>query len=109
MGDGAAAASLNPKPRNFTQGSGWKKARKLTAVFDVVTNGLAGTAMSAFGTLPQDDRWGVAHYVLSLGPKADADSAADFAKLGIDPTKELSGSAAKPTLPIDFAIERMAE
>lgn len=108
-GDGPAAAALNPHPRNFTQATGWKKERKPTAVFNVVTKGLEGSAMASFGTLSSDDRWGVTHYVLSLGPSPLADTAKDFEKIGIDPNSDGGGADQSPTLPVDFAIELMAE
>lgn len=108
-GDGVAGQAMNPHPRNFTQTTGWKKARKVTNVFETVTNGLPGTSMSAFGTLPSDDRWGVAHYVLSLAGGVESDSDADFKRIGVDPNSDGGGASEKPTLPTDFAIERMAE
>lgn len=105
-GDGAAAAGLNPKPRNFTQAEGWKNGRKPTAVFKTLTQGLG--QMPVFASLPTDDRWALAHYVLSLGPKADADTGADFAALKIDPTKDEAGEEAKKSISIELAIERLA-
>lgn len=108
-GDGPAAAGLNPKPRNFTQSAGWKNSRKVSGVFKTLKEGVGG--MPAFGSLPVDDRWALTHFVLSLGEAPEADSAQDFAKIGVDPALDsMSGTAGseKPTLPIDFAIERVA-
>lgn len=112
MGDGAAAAALNPKPRNFTQDSGWKNGRKPSNVFGTLTAGL--NSMPSFSTLSTDDRWAVSHYALSLGPKAPEDSAEDLKKVGFDPSKGdfgIDGVEAKPkrTIPIDFAIDRYVE
>lgn len=109
-GDGPAAAALNPRPRNFASGDGWKNPRKPTAVYEVVTKGLPGTSMSSFSTLPAEDRWALAHYVLSLGPAPGKDTAADFAKLGINPNQDASaGAGEKPSIPVDLAIEVMSE
>ncbi len=105
-GDGAAAAGLNPKPRNFTVGEGWKNGRKPTGVFKTLTQGL--NQMPVFSSLPADDRWALSHYVLSLGPKAEVDTAADFAALKIDPSKDEAGEEAKKSISIDLAIERLA-
>jgi len=105
-GEGPAAAGLNPKPRNFIQGEGWKNGRRPTAVFKTLTNGLG--QMPVFSSLPTDDRWALAHYVLSLGPKPDADTAADFAALKIDPTKDEAGEEAKKSISIELAIDRLA-
>lgn len=106
MGDGVAAAALNPKPKNFTDGAGWKNGRKPTEVFGTLTKGLGG--MPSFGSLPADDRWALAHYVLAFGPPAPKDTLDDFKKAGIDPNSD-GGGAAESVLPIEFTIERMAE
>jgi caa(3)-type oxidase subunit IV len=109
QGDGAAAAALNPKPRNFHQDTGWKNGRKVSDVFLTLKNGL--NAMPSFATLPSDDRWALAHYVLSLGPKAPEATADDLKKAGIsDPTKDDGGAggadAPQRKIPVEFAIER---
>ena len=46
-------------------------------IFDTIAKGLPGTAMASFAHLPEGDRWGIAHYIVSL--------------------RKPSGSAAKPT------------
>lgn len=109
-GDGPAAASLNPAPRNFTVASGWINGRKPSQVYKTLTEGV--NSMPAFGSLPVDDRWALAHYILAFGPQAPKDSAADLKAAGIDTSKEdggLGSGGGEKTLPIDFAIERMSE
>lgn len=109
-GDGPAAGSMNPKPRDFTTEAGWKNGRKPSSVFKTLKEGLPGTSMAAFGTLPVDDRWALVHYVRSLATQAPEDTAADLAKIGLDPTKEDGGAGVQEkTIPIDFAMERLAE
>lgn len=105
-GDGPAAAALNPKPRNFTSGDGWKQGRSPAKVFATITKGFS--TMPSFGTLPAEDRWALVHYLLSLGPDAAADAPADFAALGIDPNKDAEGGDKDKTLPTDFVIDRMS-
>ncbi|MFN7684920.1 MAG: c-type cytochrome [Oligoflexia bacterium] len=105
-GQGPAAAGLNPKPRNFTAGDGWKNGRKPTAVFKTLTQGLG--QMPVFSSLPADDRWALAHYVLSMGPAAEKDTASDFAALKIDPTQDQAGEEQKKSISIDLAIQRLA-
>ena len=109
-GDGVAAASLVPKPRNFTSGDGWKNGRKPSQVFGTITKGLPGSAMSSFGTLPTDDRWSLAHFVLSLGPPASSDTKEDLAKIGVDPSKEGGGTVVEAaTVPVNVAMKRMVD
>lgn len=110
-GDGPAAAGLNPKPRNFTQAAGWKNGRKVTMVYKTLQEGIPGSGMASYASVPLDDRWALIHYVLAIGPGApEPDTAGDYAKVGIDPSKDtMGGPAEKPTIPVEFAIERLAE
>ncbi len=103
-GDGPAGSAFNPRPRNFTEEPGWKNGRKPTQIFATLKNGLG--SMPSFASLPLDDRWGVVHYVASLGPNTTVVTDADLKSVGVDPSGAVS--AAAKTLPIDFAIERMA-
>jgi high-affinity iron transporter len=67
--DGAArtpqAVGLDPPPRDLTAPD---LATRLSpyAVFNAVTFGVPGTAMASFEALPEEERWGVAFWVLSL-------------------------------------------
>jgi mono/diheme cytochrome c family protein len=107
-GNGIAAAGLNPKPRNFTAGEGWKNGRKPSAIYGTLTKGL--NSMPAFGSLPPDDRWALAHYVRTLGPhESEKDSDADLKKAGIDASGASGGSADEKQIPIDVAIDLLSE
>jgi len=107
-GKGPAAPALNPPPRNFTATTGWKNGRKPTMVFKTLKEGLPPSAMASFATLPADDRWALAHFVLSLAPNPEKDTPGDFAKIGIDPSKEGGGATEAPTIPIELAMKRIA-
>lgn len=102
-GDGPAAAGLNPKPRNFTVADGWKSGRKPSQIFTTLTKGLGG--MPSFGSLPSDDRWSLAHYIVSLGPTKTEDSNDDLAKAGIDPNG--GGGSQEKSISVDAAIDLM--
>jgi high-affinity iron transporter len=107
-GDGVAAAGLNPKPRNFKAAEGWKAGRKASQIFNTLTKGL--NQMPAFGTLPSDDRWALAHYVRTLGPHdSEKDGNDDLKKIGIDPSKADGGGSAEKSVPVDLAIEQMSQ
>jgi caa(3)-type oxidase subunit IV len=107
-GDGPAAAALNPPPRNFTAGEGWKNGRKPSQVFKTLKEGL--NAMPSFAGLPAEDRWALAHYVITLGPPSGEDSPDDLAKVGVDPNKdEASNTDEKRTIPVELAMKRMAQ
>lgn len=106
-GNGIAAAALNPKPRNFTVADGWKNGPKASQIFGTLTKGL--NTMPAFASLPPADRWALAHYVRTFGPHEKAvDTAADFAKVGVDPNKAEDANAGPTTIPVDAAIDLMS-
>lgn len=61
-GDGPAAARLDPKPIAFTD-TGRARQRSVFALYQIVSQGLPGTPMPAFGQLSDADRWAVATYL----------------------------------------------
>jgi len=107
-GNGPASAGLNPKPRNFTQATGWKNGRKPSVIFGTITKGL--NAMPSFSSLPSDDRWSLIAYVHSLGPDGDTDTDADLKKAGIDPNSDDGGGGgAEKVIPIGLAIDEITQ
>ena len=108
MGDGPAAAALNPHPRNFHIADGWKNGRKPSQVFKTLKEGVPGSSMASFATLPPDDRWALTHYLLSLGPTPPQDTNEDLAKIGIDPTKaDGGGGSEEKTIPVAVAMKQI--
>lgn len=61
-GDGPSARSLDPKPVNFTDRARARQ-RSLFALDQVIDQGLTGTAMPSFASLPAQDRWDLAFKV----------------------------------------------
>ncbi len=66
-GDGPAAVSLAPKPRDFASPGGWTNGYALTDIFKTLTEGVKGSAMGSYDTLSVKDRFDLAHYVQSFG------------------------------------------
>src|SRR5437868_1531453 len=64
-GDGAAGAGLNPKPRNMVEGK-WTQGDGVIAHFKVVTNGIPGSSMAAFGHFKAADRWAIIQFIDSI-------------------------------------------
>lgn len=64
-GDGPLAATLDPKPIAFTDRER-AGTRSLMALYQVVSQGVPGTSMPAFGALSDQDRWALAWYVGTL-------------------------------------------
>lgn len=90
QGNGPAAGTLNPRPRNFTQPGDWKRGFHMTDIFTTITTGIKGTGMAAFDFIMPADRMALVHIVRSLGafdhgaedPKALAALADQFRSKG---------------------------
>lgn len=105
-GNGVAASGMNPPPRNFTSSAGWKNGRMASGIFKTLKEGIPGTSMASYASLPAEDRWALAYYVLHFGGDYPKEPAAELAKLGG------GGGAVEapaPSIPVDFAIRRMIE
>lgn len=61
-GRGPAGANLDPPPIAFTD-VGRARERSLFALYQVIDQGLDGTAMQSFSSLPAEDRWALAFHV----------------------------------------------
>ncbi|MDD3677281.1 cytochrome c/FTR1 family iron permease [Thauera propionica] len=61
-GDGTAAAGLDPPPIAFTDADRAAQRTPL-ALYEVISQGVAGTAMTGFPQLSEADRWALAFYV----------------------------------------------
>ncbi|MDP1601156.1 cytochrome c/FTR1 family iron permease [Phenylobacterium sp.] len=61
-GDGPDAAQLNPPPIAFAD-IDRAKQRSLFGLYQVITQGLDGTAMASFAHLSSEDRWALAFHV----------------------------------------------
>lgn len=64
-GDGPNADGLDPRPVAFTDAARAKQ-RSTFGLYQVIGQGLDGTAMASFAALPPQDRWALAYYVGSL-------------------------------------------
>ena len=70
-GDGALAATLDPKPIAFSDAQR-AQSRSVMALFQVVSQGVSGTSMPSFAALPEADRWDLAFFVGGLSHDAAA-------------------------------------
>ncbi len=60
--DGPAARGLDPPPIAFTDVERARQ-RSVFGLYQVISQGLEGTAMTSFSDLPSEERWGLALYV----------------------------------------------
>ncbi|WP_226644469.1 cytochrome c/FTR1 family iron permease [Microbulbifer variabilis] len=75
-GDGPLAAGLEPAPTNFHERERAEN-RSLLGLYDAISNGIDGTAMTAFTNFTEQQRWSLAFYVGSLAFAGESASAAD--------------------------------
>jgi high-affinity iron transporter len=61
-GDGPAGAGLDPPPIDFTDRERADE-RSVFALYQVIEQGLEGTSMASYRSLPSDDLWAMATYV----------------------------------------------
>jgi mono/diheme cytochrome c family protein len=66
-GDGPAAATMSPRPRDLSGAAGWKNGYDLPGIFRTLTGGIPGTSMAPFDFLSKRDRMALAHHVQTLG------------------------------------------
>ena len=107
-GDGPAVATLNPKPRNFTQPDKWTRGYRITDIFTTVTLGVKGTGMAPFDFIVPADRMALVHYVRSLGSfdhgpedaKATEELAQQFRSKGVHIPNRI---------PVSLAIKKMVQ
>jgi len=105
--DGPAAVALDPKPRNLAKDD-FKAGSSAFALFNTVTNGLAGTSMPGFDSLAEADRWAIVHHLRGkLIPEDRQEKATpeQVQTLCI----ELSRPPKANPLPIDVAMAALAE
>lgn len=67
QGDGVAATTMNPRPRNFASPDGWINGYDLPGIFKTLSEGIANSSMASFSYISRRDRMALAHYVQSLG------------------------------------------
>jgi len=61
-GDGTLAATLEPKPIAFTDAERARE-RSVMALYQVISQGVEGTSMASYSSLPDSDRWALAFFV----------------------------------------------
>lgn len=82
LGDGAAGAGLNPKPRNLVEGK-WTQGDGIIAHFAVLQNGIKGGSMASYAHFKAADRWALLHFIESITQNKSTDDpakVAEFAK-----------------------------
>jgi mono/diheme cytochrome c family protein len=101
-GDGPAASTMSPRPRNFTSPDGWANGYGLPGIYKTLSVGIKGTSMASFDYLTKKDRMAMGHYIQSLGAFPKRESAQAIADL----SKELASAGEKipNRIPVSMAM-----
>jgi len=107
-GDGPAAKTVNPPPRDFTKPQGWKNGTDLAGMYKTVSNGLPNSAMASFDYLTPKDRMTLVHYARSLaefkrGPEETSALAKSFASSAVKVPNKIPISMAMRKLETESA------
>lgn len=113
-GDGPAAGTMNPQPRNFSSPEGWTNGYTLPAIYKTLSLGVPDTSMASFDYLSRKARMALAHYVQSLGafphgiaaPEALAALSKELAAPGEKTPNRIPVSMAMAKLEQEFAAAR---
>ncbi len=105
-GDGPAAGSLKPSPRNFTRLEGWTNGPGRPAIFTTLAEGVPGSAMVSYDFLTKQERMALVHYVRSFARfQEPAETAQALASLA----KELAapGERVPNRIPVSMAEDKL--
>lgn len=112
LGDGPAASTMNPRPRNLADSAGWVNAYDLPGIYTTLSEGINGTSMNAFDYLSKKDRMALVHLVQSLGEfshetedtQALEDLSEELASPGETTSNKIPVSMAMTKLEEEFAV-----
>ena len=116
-GDGEAAYLLYPKPRDFTTAryrlvSTWERLPTDEDLYRTISRGMPGSAMPSWGHLPEEERWGLVHFIKTFAatpwkipPAADPESegAPGAGEIRVPPAPSFTAEART------LALERFAD
>ena len=107
-GDGPAAGTMNPRPRNLSSPDGWINGHDLPGIYKTLNEGIKNSSMVSFNYLSRKDRMSLAHHVQSLGgfdPKSGSPEAMEAL------SKELatSGEKVPNKIPVSMAMAKLEQ
>ena len=107
-GDGPAAGTMNPKPRNFTASEGWVNGPDMPGIFKTLKQGISGSSMAAFDYLAKKDRMALVHYVQRLGGHAEEKGSAEALR-ALSQELASPGEKTHNRIPVSMAVMKLAE
>lgn len=107
-GDGPAAGTMNPKPRNLAKPENWVNGYHAPGIFKTLTEGIVGTSMASFDYLRKKDRMALVHYVQSLGAFPH-DTAPSKLTESLSLMLASAGEKAPNKIPVSMAMIKLQE
>jgi mono/diheme cytochrome c family protein len=107
-GDGPSAPTMNPKPRNFRDTSGWTNGARIHEIYRTLEEGIVRNGMAAYNYLPPLDRFALIHVVRSFQTSPPATPESDI--LQLETVYQLSkGSSLPAQIPISVATQKVLQ
>jgi mono/diheme cytochrome c family protein len=107
-GDGPAAATMNPRPRNFASPEGWTNGYDMPSIYKTVSGGVNGTSMASFNYLSRKERMALVHYVQSLGAFSH-NTATPQALEALSKELARAGEKTPNKIPVSMAMDKLEE
>jgi mono/diheme cytochrome c family protein len=105
-GNGPAAGTMAPPPRDFTASEGWINGRDMPGIFKTLEQGIAGSSMVSFDYLTKKDRMALVHYVQSLGGYENTEGS-PAAMQALSEELASPGEKTNNKIPVSMAMERL--
>ncbi len=108
LGDGPAASTMSPRPRNLADSTGWVNGYDLPGIYRTLSEGISGTSMNAFDYLPKKDRMALVHFVQSFGKFSHETGDAQ----AVEDLSEQLASAGETTpnkIPVSMAMAKLEQ
>jgi len=105
-GDGPAGATLNPKPRNFHELTGWTNGPNFESMYITLQEGITNRGMASYANMTPEDRIAIITYLRTLNPNYPPIKQENLKIL--DDTFSLSKGVKRPSIiPIKLAKEKV--
>jgi len=107
-GDGPAAATTSPRPRNLASPDGWKNGHHAPGIFKTLQEGIRGTSMNSFDYLSKKNRMALVHYTQSLGAFPHETGSPQSVK-ALSEELASAGERIPNKIPVSMAMARLQE
>jgi mono/diheme cytochrome c family protein len=105
-GDGPAAGTMNPRPRNLASPDGWVNGYHAPGIYKTLSEGIRGTSMASFDYLSKKDRMALMQFVQSLGAFPH-DTASPQQMAALSQSLAAAGERVPNRIPVSMAMAKL--